>query len=86
MSEPLRPLAMFRAEVEQLSQAITPGEWHLAICCDEFGIVEGRANIEAGPVDVADDLTDADAAFIVAAPRLLREALAQIARLEDRQA
>jgi len=65
-----------REEAEKLLSRITPGQWHLAICADDHGIVEGRSNIESAHTDVADDVADDDAVFIIAAPRLIRALLA----------
>jgi hypothetical protein len=61
--------------IEARADAATPGPWHLATaCCDDD---ENFSNVEAGHTDIASDVPNADAVFIVAArtdvPALVKE-------------
>lgn len=69
--------------IERRAQAAMPGPWHLAICCDEYGGVDGRSNIEVGAIDVADDVADNDADFIAHAREDTPALIAEIRRLRQ---
>jgi hypothetical protein len=64
--------------IEARANAAMPGPWHLAITRDDD---PDRANIEAGPIDVADDAQNDDAVFIASARTDVPALVAEVRRL-----